>query len=277
VIRLKRKNKHKSKRTPRNFSMLKENELPQMRAAGKLAAALLDMVEPRIQPGVTTDDIDNWVQDMTEDHGAISAPFGYHGFPAHCCTSINDVVCHGIPDPKRVLKDGDIINVDVTPILEGYYGDCSRTFFVGEPTELARKLVETTYESLWRGIAAVKPDGHVGDIGHAIQQFAEPKGYSVVRQFTGHGIATDFHTEPQILHYGEPGKGDMLPVGTSFTIEPMINLGDWRCQILDDDWTAVTVDGKLSAQFEHTMVVTETGVEIFTLGAQEKNPLLKNV
>ncbi|MBW2713688.1 MAG: type I methionyl aminopeptidase [Deltaproteobacteria bacterium] len=257
--------------------MLSEEELPKMRAAGQLAASLLDMVEPRIEAGVTTDDIDNWVQEMTDDLGAISAPFGYHGFPAHCCTSINDVVCHGIPDPKRVLKDGDIINVDVTPILDGYYGDTSRTFFVGEPTELAKKLVETTYESLWRGIAAVKPGGGVGNIGHAIQHFVEGRGYSVVRQFTGHGIATHFHTEPQILHYGEPGKGDMLPVGTSFTIEPMINLGDWRCQILDDDWTAVTVDGKLSAQFEHTMVVTETGVEIFTLGAREENLLLKNV
>jgi len=276
VIRLKRKRKKQVGGAERQLSIVAPEEYPKMRAAGQLAAELLDLIELRIAPGVTTTEIDRWVHEATEARGAVSAPFGYKGFPAHCCTSINDVVCHGIPDQGRHLKEGDIINVDVTPILDGYYGDSSRTFFVGEVTDLARELVETTYASLWKGIAAVKPGGYVGDIGHAIQSFVEPRGFSVVRQFTGHGIATEFHTKPEILHYGKPGAGEILSPGTCFTIEPMINLGDWGCEILDDGWTAVTVDGKLSAQFEHTLVVTETGVEVFTLGKDEQNPLATN-
>jgi len=269
VIRLKRKNKTRTRRSDESFSIVKEDEFPKMREAGRFACALLDLVESRMGPGISTAEIDHWVDEATKARGAVSAPYGYHGFPAHCCTSINDVVCHGIPDEKRILKEGDIINVDVTPIVDGYYGDASRTFLIGEVSPLARELVETTYAALWRGIEAVAPGRHAGDIGHAIQSFVEPRGFSVVRQFTGHGIATRFHTDPQILHYGSPGQGVALRPGMCFTIEPMINLGDYRCEILGDGWTAVTIDGKLSAQFEHTLVVTETGIEIFTLGETE--------
>jgi methionyl aminopeptidase len=241
-----------------------------MRAAGHFAAELLDLVEREIRAGMTTADIDRLVDEATRARGAISAPYRYHGFPAHCCTSINDVVCHGIPDPQRVLRDGDIINVDVTPIIDGFHGDASRTFLIGEVSPIARKLVQDTYRSLWRGISAVRPGATTGDIGHAIQSFVEPRGYAVVRQFSGHGIGRLFHTAPAILHYGKPGAGDRLAVGMTFTIEPMINLGDWRCQVLRDGWTAVTVDGSLSAQFEHTLLVTEAGVEVLTLGANER-------
>ncbi len=273
MIRLKRKHKKKINGSGSSVSIVTPEERPKMYAAGALAAEILDKVGPLLEPGVTTAQIDQLVHELTEAAGAMSAPYGYKGFPAHCCTSLNDVVCHGIPDENRVLKEGDIINLDVTPILDGYYGDTSRTFLVGEVSPLARELVELTYEALWKGIAAVRPGGRVGDIGHAIQSFVEPRGFSVVRQFTGHGIATAFHTKPEVLHYGRPGTGDLLQPGTCFTIEPMINLGEWRCQILDDGWTAVTVDGKLSAQFEHTLAVTESGVEIFTLGKDERNPL----
>jgi methionyl aminopeptidase len=240
-----------------------------MRAAGRLAARILDLVEGEIRPGISTADVDRMVEDITRQHGATSAPYGYHGFPAHCCTSVNEVVCHGIPDPKRILRDGDIVNVDVTPLLDGLHGDASRTFLVGEVSDEARRLVRDTYNALWRGIEAVTPGGHVGDIGYAIQSYVEPRGYSVVRQFSGHGIGRDFHTAPAVMHVGRRGSGEVLHPGMTFTIEPMINLGDWRCHILQDGWTAVTVDGKLSAQFEHTLLVTESGVEVLTLGANE--------
>ncbi|MGD9762491.1 MAG: type I methionyl aminopeptidase [Candidatus Binatia bacterium] len=240
-----------------------------MRAAGRFAAELLDLVEREIRPGMTTAEIDHLVAETTRARGAISAPYRYHGFPAHCCTSINDVVCHGIPSASRVLREGDIINVDVTPIVDGYHGDASRTFMIGEVSPIAKRLVQDTYRALWRGISAVRPGGTTGDIGHAIQSFVEPRGYSVVRQFSGHGTGRIFHTAPAILHYGRPGTGERLVPGMTFTIEPMINLGDWRCQILDDGWTAVTVDGSLSAQFEHTLLVTETGVEVLTLAENE--------
>jgi methionyl aminopeptidase len=248
---------------------LQAQEAQRMRAAGRFAAELLDLVAREIRAGMSTADIDHLVDEATRARGAISAPYRYHGFPAHCCTSLNDVVCHGIPDPKRILRDGDLINVDVTPIVDGYHGDASRTFMIGEVSPIARRLVEDTYRSLWRGIAAVRPGGTTGDIGHAIQSFVEPRGYSVVRQFSGHGIGRVFHTAPAILHYGKPGAGERLRPGMTFTIEPMINLGDWRCQVLKDGWTAVTVDGSLSAQFEHTVLVTDTGVEVLTLGAAE--------
>jgi len=240
-----------------------------MRAAGRFAAELLDRLGPELCAGMSTADIDRRVDELTRARGAISATLNYHGYPAHCCTSINDVVCHGIPDPKRLLRDGDIINVDVTPIVEGFHGDTSRTFMIGTVPPLARRLVEDTYRSLWKGISAVRPGATTGDIGHAIQRFAEARGYAVVRQFSGHGIGRQFHTAPAILHYGRPGSGERLLPGMTFTIEPMINLGDWRCQVLQDGWTAVTVDGSLSAQFEHTVMVTETGVEVFTLGQHE--------
>ena len=245
-------------------------DIEKMRAAGRFAAELLDHIEGLIGPGMTTAEVDRIVDEATRLRGAVSAPYKYHGFPAHCCTSINDVVCHGIPDPQRVLRDGDIVNVDVTPIVDGFHGDASRTFLIGEVSPIARRLVQDTYRSLWRGISAVRPGATTGDIGHAIQSYVEPRGYAVVRQFSGHGIGRVFHTAPAILHYGRPGTGDRLAPGMTFTIEPMINLGDWRCQVLRDGWTAVTVDGSLSAQFEHTVLVTEDGVEVLTLGAHEQ-------
>ncbi|MFN8644693.1 MAG: type I methionyl aminopeptidase [Candidatus Binatia bacterium] len=245
-------------------------EIEKMRVAGRFAAELLDHIEGVIRPGVTTAEIDRLIDEATRARGAISAPYRYHGFPAHCCTSVNDVVCHGIPDPQRVLREGDIVNVDVTPIVDGFHGDASRTFLVGEVAPIARRLVQDTYRALWLGISAVRPGATTGDIGYAIQSFVEPRGYAVVRQFSGHGIGRLFHTAPAILHYGRPGTGDRLKPGMTFTIEPMINLGDWRCQVLRDGWTAVTVDGSLSAQFEHTVLVTEDGVEVLTLGGGEQ-------
>ena len=261
-----KKRKHKEQE---RGSEVRAHEIEKMRAAGRLAAALLDMIAREIRVGMSTADIDRLVDEMTRAHGAISAPFRYHGFPAHCCTSINDVVCHGIPDPNRILRDGDIINVDVTPILDGFHGDASRTCCIGTVSAAAQRLVLDTYRALWKGISTVRPGSTTGDIGAAIQRFVEPRGYSVVRQFSGHGIGRLFHTAPAILHYGQPGTGPRLTPGMTFTIEPMINLGDWRCQVLKDGWTAVTVDGSLSAQFEHTVVVTENGVEVLTLGASE--------
>ena len=205
----------------------------------------------------------------TQAHGAVSAPLGYgpknNPFPKSICTSVNEVVCHGIPNAKQILKEGDIINIDVTPILDGYHGDTSRTFFVGNPSPTAQKLVEVTKECLERGIAAVKPGNRIGDIGAAIQEYAESNGFSVVRDFVGHGVSHIFHTAPQIPHYGRAGKGKKLKPGMVFTIEPMINEGTWEAIMLDDGWTAVTKDGKLSAQFEHTIAVTKDGVQILTL------------
>jgi len=244
---------------------LQPHEADKMRAAGRFAAELLDAIAEEIGPGMSTEDIDRLIDERTRARGAISAPYRYHGFPGHCCTSINDVVCHGIPDPQRILRAGDIINVDVTPILDGFHGDASRTFMIGEVSPIAKRLVQDTYRSLWKGISAVRPGATTGDIGYAIQSFVEPRGYSVVRQFSGHGIGRLFHTAPAILHYGRPGTGERLLPGMTFTIEPMINLGDWRCHVLKDGWTAVTVDGSLSAQFEHMIAVTESGYEILTL------------
>lgn len=245
-----------------------------MRAAGRFAAELLDRAEEMIRPGITTAEIDRLVDELTRARGARSAPLGYGSppFSGHCCTSVNDVICHGIPAAGHALRDGDIINVDVTPIVDGWHGDTSRTFLVGEVSAKARRLVADTWRALWLGIRAVRPGAHIGDIGHAIQSFAEAQGYSVVREFTGHGVGRVFHTAPSVLHYGKPGSGDPITPGMTFTVEPMINLGHWKSEILDDGWTAVTVDGSLSAQFEHTLLVTEDGAEVLTLGANEKPP-----
>ena len=241
-------------------------EIDAMRPAGKLAWELLEEVGKMIKPGITTDDINSFVHRYTKQRGGVSAPYKYKGFPKSVCTSINHVVCHGIPSKHAVLKEGDIINVDVTPILEGFHGDSSRTFFVGSfVRDSTRRLVECTQKCLELAIAVVKPDCTVGDIGHAIQSYAEAQGYGVVKDFVGHGIGRVFHEEPQISHYGKPGKGEKLPRGCVFTIEPMINEGDWRCEILQDGWTAVTVDGSLSAQFEHTIAIRHDGsVEVLT-------------
>jgi methionyl aminopeptidase len=234
-----------------------------IRAAGILAWRLLEMLEERIRPGISTDDIDRWVHEFTHAHGAISAPLNYKGFPKSVCTSVNEVVCHGIPG-SRLLTEGDIVNVDVTPILHGYYGDSSRMYAVGRISPAVERLVSVTRECLERGIAQVRPGGHIGDIGHAIQTHAEAQGYSVVRDFVGHGTGVRFHEDPQVPHFGRPGVGHPLLPGMVFTIEPMINLGDWHVRILDDNWTAVTVDGSLSAQWEHTVTVTSDGVEVLT-------------
>ncbi|MGC9525183.1 MAG: type I methionyl aminopeptidase [Limnospira sp.] len=247
--------------------LLSSREIEKMRQAGRLAAALLDYLEPMVKPGVSTLELNDEAERWTQAHGARSAPLGYNGFPKSICTSVNEVICHGIPNAKQILQDGDIINIDVTPIVEGYHGDTSRTFFVGTPSPTAKKLVEVTEECLRRAIATVKPGSRIGDIGAAIQEYAEGEGFSVVRDFVGHGVNTVFHTAPQIPHYGTRGKGKKLRSGMVFTIEPMINEGTWEAQVLEDGWTAITKDGKLSAQFEHTIAVTDQGVDILTLPA----------
>lgn len=247
--------------------LLSSREIEKMRRAGRLAAKLLTHLGTFVKPGVSTKEINDEAERWTQAHGAKSAPLGYGKppFPASICTSVNEVICHGIPSSKQILQDGDIINIDVTPILDGYHGDTSRTFFVGTPSDKAKKLVEVTQESLKRGIEAVKPGGRIGDIGAAIQEYAEGEGYSVVRNFVGHGVHRVFHCPPQIPHYGTRGKGKKLRPGMVFTIEPMINEGTWEAELLSDGWTALTKDRKLSAQFEHTVTVTKQGVEILTL------------
>lgn len=235
-----------------------------MRVAGRLAASVLDFIEPHVQAGVSTEHLNQLCHDMIVDElDAIPAPLNYHGFPKSICTSVNNVICHGIPGDKR-LKKGDIINIDITVIKDGFHGDTSRTFFVGEPSILARRLTETAYECMMRGIEAVKPGATLGDIGHAIQTLAESRNYSVVREYCGHGIGRGFHEDPQILHYGAPGQGMTILEGMTFTVEPMINAGKRGTRLLKDGWTVVTQDRTLSAQWEHTILVTPQGAEILT-------------
>ena len=236
-----------------------------MRRAGRLAAETLDFITPYVVPGVTTGELDRLCHEFARDHGAVSAPLNYRGFPKSICTSVNHVVCHGIPGDRR-LMDGDILNIDVTPILDGWHGDSSRMFLVGERIPVkARKLVDVTYEAMMRGIAAIRPDAHIGAIGAAIQRYAEANRYSVVRDFCGHGVGRVFHDAPSILHYGRPEDGPVMREGMFFTVEPMINAGRYEVKVLADGWTAVTKDRSLSAQFEHTVAVTATGYEIFTI------------
>lgn len=244
-------------------------EIEKMRIAGQLAADVLTMIEPFIQIGVTTNELDKICHDYIVDvQGCIPAPLNYHGFPKSVCTSINYVVCHGIPNDKP-LKDGDSMNIDITVIKDGYHGDTSKMFMVGKPSILAERLARVTQECLYIGINLVKPGARLGDIGAAIQKHAEKNSYSVVREYCGHGIGTGFHEEPQVLHYGNAGTGEVIKAGQCFTIEPMINAGKKSCKVLNDDWTVVTKDKKLSAQWEHTLLVTETGVEILTLRPEE--------
>ncbi|AFW94290.1 type I methionyl aminopeptidase [Dolichospermum sp. UHCC 0684] len=245
--------------------ILSQREIEKMRRAGSLAAKLLQHLEPLVKPGVSTLQLNDEAERWTQKHGAKSAPLGYKGYPKSICTSVNEVICHGIPNAKQILKDGDIINIDVTPIVEGYHGDTSKTFLVGNPSPTAQKLVEVTQECLRLGIAEVKPGAKIGDIGAAIQEYAESFGFSVVRDFVGHGISNIFHTAPDVPHYGIRGRGKKLRAGMVFTIEPMINEGTHEAEMLNDGWTAVTSDRLLSAQFEHTIAVTEDGVEILTL------------
>ena len=234
-----------------------------MHRAGRLAAEILDALVPHVVPGVTTGEIDAIVQRMMLEGGAVPATLGYRGFTRSCCTSINHVVCHGIPG-DRVVKDGDVVNVDVTPILDGWHGDTSRMYLVGDVPLKARRLIEVTYECLMLGIEQAKPGNRIGDIAHAIQTHAEKNRYSVVRDFCGHGLGRLFHDSPEVIHAGRPGTGPELKPGMFFTVEPMINIGRADVKLLDDGWTAVTRDRSLSAQFEHSIGITETGCEIFT-------------
>ena len=234
-----------------------------MRAAGHLAASILDALVAHVVPGVTTGELDDIVHRMTVEAGAVPATLGYRGFTKSCCTSINHVVCHGIPADKA-LKDGDVVNIDVTPQLDGWHGDTSRMYLVGDVSLKARKLVDVTYECLMLGLEQARPGNHLGDIAHAIQSHAEKHRYGVVRDFCGHGVGRLFHDSPEVIHAGRPGTGPELRPGMIFTVEPMINLGRADCKLLDDGWTAVTRDRSLSAQFEHSIGITDDGCEIFT-------------
>ena len=254
----------------RGIVLYDSEDFKHLRTVGHLAAATLDMITEHVQPGVTTEELNTLIHEFTLAHGATPAPLNYHGFPKSCCISINHVVCHGIPGEKK-LANGDIVNIDVTSILDGWYGDNSRMYIVGKAPKKAEKLVEVTYESLMLGIEQVKPGKTLGDVGHAIQVHAEKNRFSIVRDFCGHGIGREFHAAPNVLHYGKPGQGVKLVPGMVFTIEPMLNIGKPEVKILDDGWTAVTRDRTLSAQFEHMIGVTEDGCEIFTLSPKGYN------
>lgn len=245
-----------------SFDLIKTPEqIEGIRKSGVVTNEILDIVAKRIKEGVTTSEIDNWVSEHTAKRGAIAAPLNYFGFPKSVCTSINNVICHGIPD-NTVLKSGDIINIDVSTILDGYYSDASRMFIIGEASENAVKLVEETKKAMYIGIDAVKPYGSLNAVGTAIENYCNNLGYSVVRDLGGHGVGLKFHEEPHVDHFAKTGKGVLLLPGMVFTVEPMINEGDYKCITLDDDWTVLTKDGSLSAQWEHTIVVTENGSEI---------------
>ncbi len=243
-----------------------------MRVAGRLAADVLDMIGPRIQAGITTAELDRICHEfIVGTQKAIPAPLNYKGFPKSICTSVNHVVCHGIPG-DRVLRAGDIVNVDVTVIKDGFHGDTSRMYPVGEISVQARRLCQVGFEAMWRGIRLVRPGSRLGDLGHVIQTYVESEGYSVVREYCGHGIGRIFHEDPQVLHYGEAGTGLELVPGMTFTVEPMVNAGRRHVKLLGDGWTVVTKDHSLSAQWEHTVLVTADGVEVLTLGAPDRAP-----
>ncbi len=252
-------------------------EIEKMRVAGRLAAEVLDFIEPHVKPGVTTEELDRLCHAyIVDEQRAVPAPLnyappGYQPFPKSICTSVNHVVCHGIPGEKR-LKAGDVVNIDVTIIKDGYHGDTSRMYYVGDPSIQARRLCDVTFDCMWRGIQAVRPGAYLGDIGHVIQTHAEASGYSVVREFCGHGIGRKFHEEPQVLHYGRSGTGLKLQAGMTFTVEPMINAGRAGIRQLADGWTVVTKDHSLSAQWEHTVLVTGDGFEVLTLSAHAPAP-----
>jgi len=246
-----------------------EEEIEKMHVAGRLAAQVLEMIEPHVKQGVSTETLDQICHDfIVNEQDAIPAPLNYRGFPKSICTSVNHQVCHGIPGPKK-LKNGDIINIDITVIKDGYHGDTSKMFYVGEPAPHIKRLVETTYESLRRAIAIVRPGTTLGDIGHIIQKYVESRNYTIVREYCGHGIGANFHEDPQVVHYGKPGTGDVLVEGMTFTIEPMVNQGKRNIKLLGDQWTVVTKDHKASAQWEHTLLVTKDGFEVLTLRADE--------
>ncbi|WP_455380066.1 type I methionyl aminopeptidase [Acidihalobacter prosperus] len=245
-------------------------EIEKMRVAGRLAAEVLEMIEPHVKPGATTDELDSICHNyIVNEQEAVPAPLNYHGFPKSICTSVNHQVCHGIPGNRR-LKNGDIINIDITVIKEGFHGDTSKMFYVGKPTIAGRRVCEISHDALWVGINLVRPGIQLGDIGSAIQQYVESHHANVVREYCGHGIGRGFHEEPQVLHYGTPGTGLVLKPGMTFTIEPMVNAGRAAVKTLADDWTVVTRDHSLSAQWEHTLLVTEDGHEVLTLRREEQ-------
>jgi methionyl aminopeptidase len=241
-----------------------------MRIAGRLAADVLDMIGSHVAPGVTTDELDQICHRyIVEEQDAIPAPLNYRGFPKSICTSVNHVVCHGIPG-ERMLKSGDVINIDITVIKDGFHGDSSRMFFVGKPSVLAERLTKVCFEGMWLGIEKVRAGARLGDIGHAVQTHAEKSRFSIVREYCGHGIGREFHEDPQVLHYGRPGTGFELQEGMTITVEPMVNAGKRHVKLLNDGWTVVTKDHSLSAQWEHTVLVTATGYEVLTLGAADR-------
>jgi len=245
-------------------------QIEKMRIAGRLAAEVLEMIEPYVKPGVTTGELDRICHDyMVNVQKTIPAPLNYHGFPKSICTSVNHVICHGIPADDKVLKDGDIVNIDITVIKDGFHGDTSKMFVVGKPSILAERLIRVTQECLYLGLKKVKNGARLGDIGHVIQVHAEKHNYSIVREYCGHGIGEIFHEDPQVLHYGRPNTGDVLKTGMCLTVEPMVNAGERHSKLLKDGWTVVTKDRSLSAQFEHTIVVTDTGCEILTLRSDD--------
>lgn len=251
-------------RRRRELEIMSDAERAKMRDAGRLAAELVRKLGAMVEPGMSTQHLDDVAVQFAEKHGVRNAPLNYKGFPRSICTSRNQVVCHGIPSDTDVLRDGDLISIDVTLVKDGFHGDTCATFFVGVPSEEARALVTATAQSLKRGLQQVKPGNRIGDVGYAIQKYAEELGYGVVREFQGHGIGRKFHTAPDVPHFGKRGTGVRLRPGMSFTIEPMINVGDWPVRVLEDGWTAVTRDGSLSAQFEHTIIVTQDGFEAMT-------------
>lgn len=244
-------------------------EVEKMRIAGRLAAEVLEMIEPHVQAGISTDELDKICHDyIVNDQKAIPAPLNYRGFPKSICTSVNHQVCHGIPGGKK-LKNGDIVNIDITIIKDEFHGDTSKMFFIGEPSRMAKRLVDTTYECLRQGIQQVRPGRHLGDIGYTIQKHAESNNFTIVREYCGHGIGREFHEDPQVVHYGTPNTGIELVPNMTFTIEPMVNAGKRDVKVLGDKWSVVTKDHKLSAQWEHTILVTESGSEILTLRSEE--------
>ncbi len=253
-----------------NVTIKSPEEQDKMRVAGRLAADVLDMIGRHVQPGITTGELDRICHEfIVNEQQAVPAPLNYRGFPKSICTSVNHVVCHGIPGEKK-LKQGDIVNIDVTVIKEGFHGDSSRMFMVGEPSVIAERLARTCYAAMWKGIDAIRPGARLGDIGHAVQTYAEEHRFTVVREYCGHGIGRVFHEDPQVLHYGKPGTGLELVPGMTITVEPMINAGRREVKLLSDGWTVVTKDHSLSAQWEHTVLVTEDGYEVLTLGAEDR-------
>ncbi|PJK08183.1 type I methionyl aminopeptidase [Lysobacteraceae bacterium NML120232] len=248
-------------------------EIEKMREAGRLAAEVLDLMTEHVRPGISTEALDRIAHEhIVQVQKAVPANVGYRGFPKTLCTSVNNVICHGIPSESKTLKDGDIVNIDVTVIRDGWHGDTSRMYYVGTPSVMARRLVETTYEAMWRGIRVVRPGATLGDVGEAIQKYVEAQRFSVVREYCGHGIGRVYHEDPQVLHYGRAGDGLVLKPGMTFTIEPMVNEGARHTRLLPDGWTVVTKDRKLSAQWEHMIAVTEDGFDVLTLSAGSPPP-----